>query len=86
MYRSPNNKIELFIDELENLIFIETEYSKVDYKIIVGEMNLDFLNDTTIKNRYFTLMSENGYFKIINKITRYASNIYLESRSNIYEM
>lgn len=32
-------------------------------------MNLNALSDTTVKNKYFTLLNDYGYFKTINIMT-----------------
>lgn len=38
--KSPNSNINLFIDELENLILLKGKTSKVNYKIIIGNKNI----------------------------------------------
>lgn len=48
IYRSPNNNIEPFIDELGNLILYKTKTSKANYKLIIGDINIDLLKDTKI--------------------------------------
>jgi hypothetical protein len=77
IYRSPNRNIDLFIDELENLILLKAKTFKADYKTIIGDINIELLTDTINQNKYLSLMAEYGYYKIINNTIRYASNTCL---------
>lgn len=49
-----------------------------DFKILVGDINLDILRTSVISNIYLDLLAEFGYFKMNDTITRYASNSCLD--------
>lgn len=78
LYRSPNNNVVPFIDEQENLILFKAKSSESDNKTIIGDINIDLLKDTTVQNKYLTFMAEYGNLKMINNMTRYASNTCLD--------
>jgi len=78
IYRSPNNDVELFLDELQNTVLEKAKKINADFKILIGDINLDILRTSLITNKYLDLLAEFGYFKMIDTITRHASNSFLD--------
>jgi len=78
IYRSPNNDVELFLNELQYTVLEKAKQINADFKILIGDINLDILRTSIISNKYLDLLAEFGYYKLINTITRQASNSCLD--------
>jgi len=78
IYRSPNNDVESFLDELQNIVLEKAKKINADFKILIGDINIDILRTSLITNKYLDLLAEFGCFKMIDTITRHASNSCLD--------
>jgi hypothetical protein len=79
----------LFLDELQNTVLEKAKKINADFKILIRDINLDILRTSLITNKYLDLLAEFGYFKMIDTITRPASNscldhIFMKSKTIIY--
>ncbi|KAJ8050657.1 ATP-dependent DNA helicase pfh1 [Holothuria leucospilota] len=79
IYRSPSVPLQLFLTVL-NKLFTTLEYSS---KTIMGDFNVDLLQDSADKKKLLSLMKSNNFKQIINGITtNYSScldHIYINS-------
>lgn len=92
-YRSPasENKVDSFVEELHDILDIQTENS--DFKLFLGDINIDLLTENDNKRNYLDVLNECGYQLAINVPTRVQRNsktcidhIFVYSKSvNFYD-
>lgn len=68
IYRSPNDDIDIFINNLE--LFLSRLCKKNVYNIICGDINIDIMKNSKISNEYLNIMAFNGFLPCINNYTR----------------
>jgi hypothetical protein len=64
----------LFLNQLKTTILEKAKTAHANYKILIGDIHLDVLRTSLHTNKYLNFLVEFGYFKIIDTITRHASN------------
>lgn len=67
IYRPPKNNVNEFVIELDKTI--NTVKNKQDI-IIIGDMNINILNQNITTTKYKEMISSNGLHCVINEITR----------------
>jgi len=68
IYRPPGTNVDAFLGDLDDIL---TDSNNSDISIIVGDINLNLLDDKNLKvNKYINIMGGNGYTSLINKPTR----------------
>jgi hypothetical protein len=61
IYRSPSNKdLDKTLNEINDLILRKSISKTANFKIILGDMNINLLRPSKIKNDYLLLMMEYG--------------------------
>lgn len=69
IYRSPSSSPYQFNQDLRNYLN-ENNTHIHNYKIIVGDINIDILSDLDYSQEYLNIFSEAGYNSVINNYTR----------------
>ena len=66
LYRSHSYKIDFFNQELSNLL------SNIKFKdcVLIGDMNINILDNSNLSNEYLNILSENGFLSMLNLPTR----------------
>lgn len=84
MYRSHSYTADFYINELGSLL----KTLKFDNSVIIGDININILEETRQSNDYLNLLSENGYSSLINTPTRVSDvsetcidHIFLKNRA-----
>lgn len=71
IYRPPEYNVDLFLKIFDTYL---SKYSKFEQEIIIGDINIDILNKSLIKNRYpndyLNLLAKYNYISCINIPTR----------------
>lgn len=70
IYRSPNSNLDITLRKLNNLILNNLITNSANYKIILGDINIDLLSKSRIEDDYLLLMAEYGFVPLIKNITR----------------
>lgn len=74
-YRSPNGKIDIFLQELKTVLQKYQDNNETNF--IIGDMNIDTSisgNRSAKVEEYLHLLAEYGYICLVNKPTRVAKN------------
>lgn len=92
IYRSPSSDMQKFNIHLNDYLR-SIEKKGIDYYLLVGDINIDILNDNN-KNPddYLNILSEFNYLSYINKPTRVGDNssscidhIFLKCKNSVHE-
>jgi hypothetical protein len=67
IYRSPAGNIEVFLEELNECL---KSVGTSDNVALVGDLNINIINNSNVTNEYMNIMSINGFKSYINKTTR----------------
>lgn len=71
-YRSPATNTLAFLNALE--VFLNEEKHKSDYKVWVGDLNIDIMNPSEETQNYLDILSGHGLVSVINNPTRLQIN------------
>lgn len=74
IYRLHSSTAESFLIELNNLL--NTDKSK--HKIILGDINIDLLNESQVRDEYLSLCASYGLESFMNGVTRPCSSTCLD--------
>lgn len=61
IYRSPNGNVDLPLTELNDIILHNSNLKTAKYKILLGDLNIDLLKSTKIKEDYLLMMAHFGF-------------------------
>lgn len=70
MYRSPNGNANIFLEQLQDILFNITTENKNINIIFCGDINIDLLNNNRLANNYLDLMTSYGFTSYVNSPTR----------------
>lgn len=68
IYKSPAINSKEFTSDLHQ--YLKTLKNKSDYKVILGDLNIDIMKDNEISSEYLNTMCEYQYKSVINRYTR----------------
>lgn len=69
IYKSPTIKIPEFIDHLEIFLNSKSAHSTTE-KVLIGDLNIDLMEDTITTNGYLNVLAAYGYISTIKIPTR----------------
>ncbi|KAL4098041.1 hypothetical protein QTP88_022713 [Uroleucon formosanum] len=70
VYRSPNGNANIFLEQLQDILFNITTENKNINIIFCGDINIDLLNNNRLANNYLDLMTSYGFTSYVNSPTR----------------
>lgn len=68
IYRSPASCILTFNNDIKALL--ENSHKNYDYTILIGDLNIDILENKEYTNDYLNILSENAFISAVNCVTR----------------
>lgn len=74
IYRSPNSNTDVTLLELNDIILLNSILKIACYKILLGDLNIDLIKLSKIREEYLLTMAQFGFSSLINTITRPTSN------------
>lgn len=86
LYRSPNSNVDSALNELNDTILYRSTLIAAKFKIILGDINIDLLKPSKIKEDYSLMMAQFGFLPLIKNITRPTSktcidHLFLKTKS-----
>jgi len=70
VYRSPNGNANIFLEQLQVILYNITTENKNINIIFCGDINIDLLNNNRLANNYLDLMTSYGFISYVNSPTR----------------
>lgn len=70
VYRSPNGNANIFLEQLQDILYNITTENKNINIIFCGDINIDLLNNNRLANNYLDLMTSYDFISYVNSPTR----------------
>lgn len=89
IYRSPSTDESTFLKTLSKVI--NEKNNKNDHSVLMGDMNINILDESANNNEYLYLLSKTGFVSLINIYTRvpvglnhsYLDHIFINSNDQL---
>lgn len=78
IYRSPNSNTDVTLNELYDIILLNSTLQIANYKILLGDLNIDLIKHSKIREEYLLFMAQFGFSPLIKTTTRSTSNTYID--------
>lgn len=74
IYRSPISNTNVTLLELNDIILLNFTIKTASYKMLLGDLNIDLIKLSKIREEYLLAIAQFGFSSLINTITRPTSN------------